>query len=186
MDRLRRYVLARIECELRALLHITPRCSLSSAELFTSSAMLTLCSLGTALFMPAPRGPPRCPSPRCQQTPWEAYGKFNTDVAWRGYALAIDPETAEPSLPGIEYTTLAASDPADELRTRTTTTRSDGGESCVEEWRIEAGTDVDLDGSYSADHVGGLALARLLLGEGAGGRVLEHALVCVIESDETR
>ena len=34
---------------------------------------------------------------------WKSYLAFNADIGWRGYATVIDPQTAVPNLPGVEY-----------------------------------------------------------------------------------
>ena len=55
-------------------------------------------------------------------SPWSAFTAFNADAAWRGYAYAVDPATAVPKLPGIEYSHFVALDDSKKAAVRTTTT----------------------------------------------------------------
>ena len=96
---------------------------------------------------------------------WKSYCAFNADVSWRGYATTIDPKTAVPSLPGVEYSHFIATDEGGKATVRTTTTIGAAGpdEKSVETVGFNAASvDIDLDGSYSTEHPDGLGLATLL------------------------
>lgn len=129
-------------------------------------------------------------------SPWASYKAFNGDGAWRGVATAIDPLTASP-LGTAEYDHyVACEDDAKQssIRTTTTTTSAPSSETQDEVVKLSAvSTDIDLDGSYSCEHVSGMKLASQLLeaaGAAAGsieaaqsGLVVEHSLAC---SDDER
>ena len=153
--------------------------------------MVASCALGAARVLLAVGLHARCGPPACSaaDAPWACFSRFNADASWRGYAVSIDPATAVPSLPGIPYDHFVASEGSgDALRLRTTTTAN--GEQRVESLRLDGATlDVDLDGSYSAEHGSGLGLASLLLGraDGDGGErciAIEHSLA--VSDDERR
>lgn len=120
---------------------------------------------------------------------WKSYLAFNADIGWRGYATVIDPQTAVPNLPGIEYNhfVAAADDDGSAAVVRTTTSLGSAGpdDKVVETVKFMAGNaDIDLDGSYSCEHAGGLGLATLLLGDATSRRVIEHSLA--VSDDERR
>ena len=103
--------------------------------------------------------------------------------------MTIDPATAEPSLPGVAYEHYveAEGEAATVVRTKTVLRSDESNDPLLESVRFDASTlDVDLDGSYSAEHASGLGLARVLLGEQGGedSIVLEHSLA--VSDDERR
>jgi hypothetical protein len=118
--------------------------------------------------------------------PWKSYLAFNANSGWRGYATIIDPATAVPTLPGIEYSHFVAAEEEDaSIRTTTTLGSSGPDAKTVETVQFFAGNiDVDLDGSYSCDHANGLGLAALLLDDATARRVVEHSLA--VSDDERR
>ena len=103
------------------------------------------------------------------------FKEFNTRVAWEGTATTIDPRTAVPSAP-IEYKHYVF-EHEDEFSVRTTTTTADGARCDETMAYARAGLDVDLDGSYSAEHRDGLKFPSLFGGSDLGATVvLEHSL----------
>ena len=120
-------------------------------------------------------------------SPWSAFTAFNADAAWRGYAYAVDPATAVPKLPGIEYSHFVALDDSKKAAVRTTTTigKDASADSKVIESVAFKSMDVDLDGSYSCEHPDGLGLAALLRDndDAPKARVIEH---CLATSDDER
>ena len=111
---------------------------------------------------------------------WNAFGKFNAMVAWTGTATVINPLTAEPSQQ-VAYEHFVAFVPGTPRIIKTTTTTASGTRSEETVNLSASGLDVDLDGSYSAEHSAGLTLATLLGGadSGSDGRhTFEHSLAC--------
>ena len=114
---------------------------------------------------------------------WQSYSSFNAGVAWTGLAIEIDPQTAIPGGSQAYLHYVAEGRGASPTTVRTTTSLTiEPTAPHYEEVGFEA-LDVDLDGSYSAQHPDGLALASLLLGNGteavadsAPPLVLEHSL----------
>ena len=105
---------------------------------------------------------------------WASYQAFNADIAWTGTATALDPVTAVPLRSPVAYTHSCFS--VSDGKVRTATALLDSEESSVEEVVAFETLDVDLDGSYSTEHAGGLAIASLLGGRGTASTVLEHSL----------
>ena len=111
---------------------------------------------------------------------WVAFSKFNAMVAWTGTATVINPLTAEPSQQ-VAYEHFVASVPGAPRIIKTTTTTASGTRSEETVNLSTSGLDVDLDGSYSAEHPAGLTLATLFGSADSGTdgiHIFEHSLAC--------
>ena len=148
----------------------------------------SLASTRGLLLVTAGLSAPRAPSATCSQdAPWPSFRRFN-EGAWKGYAVIVDPATAVPRLPGIQYEHFVSADDPEKLAMRTYTTRDGDAEKVTEDFNLDGtGLDIDLDGSYSTEHADGLGLASLLLERddesSASCLVVEHSLAV---SDEER
>lgn len=120
------------------------------------------------------------PKPRClpvravaADEQWKSFKQFNA-VAWTGTATAIDPGTGVPSEPvAFEHRVTSVAPQTVRTTTVITTEPDVQAEECV---RFSGALDVDLDGSYSAEHRDGLAITALLGSAEPDCIVFEHSL----------
>lgn len=101
----------------------------------------------------------------------EGFG-FNVGT-WQGVCHDIDPITAEPSFPCATYSCRVALFD----QSRVVTTATVGEIERDETFIIDTATDIDLDGTYSAEHSAGMELVGLLAPDArSSSTVIEHSI----------